>query len=239
VGIFTIYSASPGLGAIRAERILRIQGYSNPARVRPAIVRAAQAMAELACAKSAPVVAYRDVPIVALEKDVLELHGGARMHCLAFERQLQGCSAVCVFVLTLGPAISDEVVRLTDAGDLLEAVLLETAGWLCIEEATRRFKSQVREQALVRGERITSRMGPGYSYKIGSRTGEWRLEEQSELFRALGDAAPLPVRLLPSGAMTPKMSRSGLYGLAPLATPSRVARIDGAEQRSPIIEESR
>jgi hypothetical protein len=228
----------PSVGAIRAERILRIQGYTDPGRVRPAIARAAQAMAELACAKSEPVVAYRDVPIVALEQGALELEGGVRMHCLAFERQLQGCSAVCVFVLTLGPAISDEVVRLTDAGDLLEAVLLETAGWLAIEEATRHFKSRVREQALVRGERITSRMGPGYSYKIGSRISAWRLEEQSELFRALGDGA-LPVRLLSSGAMTPKMSRSGLYGLAPLAIPSRVARIDEADQRSPIIEESR
>ena len=238
MGIFPIYSGCPPLGAVRAERILRIQGYNDPARVRPAIVRAAQAMAELACAKSAPAVAYRDVPIASLAQDTLELRGGVRLHCLAFERQLQGCSAVCAFVLTLGPAISDEVVRLTDAGDLLEAVLLETAGWLCIEEATRHFKSHVREQALVRGERITSRMGPGYSYKVGSRTGAWRLEEQSELFKALGDAA-LPVRLLPSGAMTPKMSRSGLYGLAPLVTPFRVARIDEADQRSPIIEESR
>ena len=44
---------------VRYERILRIQGYSDLARVRPAIVKASQAMASRAGALSAPLVAHR------------------------------------------------------------------------------------------------------------------------------------------------------------------------------------
>ena len=90
----------------------------------------------------------------------------------------------------------------------------ETAGWLAIEDATRKFKVRLRGEALERGERITSRMGPGYSYKVAGRMHTWSLEEQRGLF-ALFEGAATPAQLMASCAMTPKLSRSGLYGLAP------------------------
>jgi cobalamin-dependent methionine synthase I len=60
------------------------------------------------------------------------------------------------------------------------------------------------------------RLGPGYSYKRpGSSDGArvmWPLEQQRELF-ALFAGSALPVELMESAAMRPKMSRSGLIGL--------------------------
>jgi len=58
------------------------------------------------------------------------------------------------------------------------------------------------------------RMGPGYEYRLrnSDRRVRWELTEQAALFRLFRDA-PLPITLMSSCAMQPKMSRSGIYGL--------------------------
>jgi hypothetical protein len=202
---------------IQAERILRIQGYSDLQRVRPAIRQASEAMAALAPTLSTPRVAYRQVPIRGIHGGLLELDANCRFHCLAFDRILRGCTEAAVFVLTVGPKLDARVIELADQGELLDALLLETTGWLCIEDATRQFKVHLRQETSAKGRRITSRMGPGYSYKVDHAMASWPLEEQSLLFGLFGDA-DLPVSLMYSSAMQPKMSRSGLFGIAPLAT---------------------
>jgi hypothetical protein len=213
---------TPATPVVHPERILRIQGYAEHHRIRPAIVRAAQRMAELAPALGEPSVAYCRVPIRSVRGEVLELEGGARFHCAAFPGRLESCVEVIAFALTAGRRLDDRVIDLAEAGDLLEALLLETTGWLCVEDATRQFKIRLRAEALRRGHRITGRMGPGYTYKVGDHTCTWALEEQKALFGLFGDA-PVAVSLLASGAMQPKMSRSGLFGAAPLASPNSIA----------------
>jgi hypothetical protein len=229
VGVETYRPRAP---VIQAERILRIQGYADLDRVRPAIRRSAETMALAAPELSSPRVAYRHARILELGCDALELEGGIRFHCPAFTRTLDGCTGAVAFVLTVGPRLDERVIALTEAGELLDALLLETAGWLCIEDATRQFKVWLREQALARGCRITSRMGPGYSYKIDSRMCSWPLEEQGSLFRVFGEAA-LPVTVMTSSAMQPKMSRSGLFGIAPLPVSPRYAR-DGLDAQAAL-----
>jgi hypothetical protein len=200
-----VTSFAPGRPVVHYEKILRIQGYSDFNRVRPAIVAAAQEAARLAPLLCAPRVAYRHVAIRSLSDDTLDLAGDVRLHCAAFGR-----------TLAAGRGLDTRIVELADAGDLLDALLLETAAWLCIEDATRQFRSHLRDAAASRGERITSRLGPGYSYRIGDSTCIWRLEEQPLLF-ALFAGADLPVTLMESCAMQPKMSRSGMIGIAPLS----------------------
>ena len=204
----------PVAPVIEAERILRIQGYSDPERVRPAIRRSAESMATSASLLSSPSVGYRRIPIRDIRTDRLEVEGGILFHCDAFVRILNGCTEVVAFVLTIGPLLDARVIELAEAGELLDALLLETAGWLCIEDATRQFKVHLREEANARSHRITSRMGPGYSYKLDARMCTWPLEEQMTLFGLFRGAA-LPVTVMESSAMQPKMSRSGLFGVAP------------------------
>lgn len=201
--------------SVHAERILRIQGYSDPQRVRPAIRKAAQAMAILAEETSQPRVAYRRLPVRACTDGALELEGGTTFRCDAFPRFLGGVTETVVFVLTAGRRLDERVIEFTESGEgLLEAVLLETAGWLCIEDVTRQFRGFLRQEAESRNYGLTPRMGPGYSYKFRHGECEWSLHEHDKLF-ALFDGAQLPVKLLPSCAMFPKMSRSGLFGIRP------------------------
>ncbi len=216
-------SFAPKRAEVHADRILRIQGYSDLNRVRPVIRRTAADMAALASSLSEPGVAYRYVAIRELRDDGVELeHEGVTFHCEAFVRLLDGCTEVAPFVLTAGAGLSDKVIELVEDGDLLEGVLLETAGWLAIEDATRQFKTHLREESLRRKHRITSRLGPGYSYKHGEGTCMWPLEEQPALFAVFGDA-PLPVSIMRSCAMQPKMSRSGMFGIAPVASAVRAS----------------
>jgi len=212
---------APLAPVLSVERMLRIQGYSDLRAVRPAILETAAAMAQLAAKLSEPSVAYRRTAVCGIDAGVLEIDGGYRQfRCEAFDRTLKGCTEVVLFVLTVGKRLDGQVIELIDAGELLEALLLETAGWLCIEDATRQFKTRLRDENLARGFRMTSRLGPGYSYKVGEETCMWRLEEQATLFAAFGPTE-LPVSLMASSAMQPKMSRSGLFGVAPLPIAAR------------------
>jgi len=213
----------PGPPTIRSDRVLRIQGYSDLQRVRPAILKAAADMSDLATRLSAPEVAHRRLSIRSLGGGVLELEGNIRLRCKAFDLTLRGCTEVIAFVLTVGPQLDARVIDFLGAGDLLEALLLETAGWLGIEDATRQFKAHIRKACMSQGCRITSRLGPGYSYKIDSEPCTWPLEEQAPLFASFS-GVKLPVSLMPSCAMHPKMSRSGLFGVAPLTLPIRGRR---------------
>lgn len=199
------------------DRLLRIQGYADPARVRPAIVRAAEEMARRAEQLSRPRVAYQYREVVVLDSEVMELSYGGRLRSRAFAPRLAGCIEIAPFVLSCGLALDQAVIALADAGDLLEAVLLETAGWLCIEDATRQLKAMLQREAGARACRITSRMGPGYDYRVGDEQVDWPLADQVEFFR-LFEGPELPATLMPSCAMNPKLSRSGLFGIAPLST---------------------
>ena len=197
---------------VRTERILRIQGYRDMARVRRPIRRAADRAAEVAREIAEGEVGFRRVGIAACEGSSLELEGGERFECGAFERFLSECESVVVFAMTAGAAIDDRIDALMGADEPVVALLLDTAGWLAIESITRQFSERLKANCEPAGLRLTRRMGPGYTYRIGKELVPWGLEEQEGLFRVLGADAS-PVAVLPSGAMLPKMSRSGLYGL--------------------------
>ena len=197
---------------VRAERILRIQGYRDMERVRRPIRRSAEKAAETVCEIADGEVGLRRVAIDACNGSSLRLADGERFECDAFERFLGACESVVVFAMTAGSAIDRRIDELTAAEDLLSALMLDTAGWLAVESVTRAFSERLKADCEPHGLRLTRRMGPGYTYRMGRATAQWRLEEQTGLFRVLGEDAS-PVAALDSGAMLPKMSRSGLYGL--------------------------
>lgn len=203
---------------IAADRMLRIQGYTEPADVRRAVRAAADAAARRVEQLLDSEVRYRRIDVHACTEDSLRLAGGETLHCGAFGRYLGDCSQVVVFVLTAGRRIDAELDRLGEAEQLLDMLFVETAGWLAVEAITRAFTDRLRGIAAHQGLRITRRMGPGYTYSSKSGDAEWPLEEQGKLFALLG-ADDMPVTMLESSAMQPKMSRSGLIGLAPAGKP--------------------
>jgi hypothetical protein len=203
-----------------AERMLRTQGYRNIDAVRPAIRTAAENCANRAVELIVPSIHYRRAAIERMDGDEIVLTQGGTFSCAAFPKVLGGSAEIVVFVLTLGQALDTAAIELMDRYDLLEALFLETAGWLSIEQTTKSFAGALHGWARRSGLRLSSRMGPGYAYQVEGREVRWRLEDQVPLF-SLFDSERLPVRLLDSCAMLPKMSRSGLFGVSPLDTTAK------------------
>ncbi len=193
------------------RRLLRTQGYRDMNRVRPAIWRAAERAAEAAPGLAAPQARFTRQPIVECAGGRLELANGCVLSCPIFDRLLGHCVEVVVFVLTLGPALEDEVRARYARDELLDAYLLDSAGWLLVERASRALRADLSRVLAGEGVALTGRLGPGYDYRDGSDRARWDLEQQHALFGCFG-GVDLPVTLMDSSAMTPRMSRSGLFG---------------------------
>ncbi len=199
--------------AVDAERILRVHRYRDPNRIRPVIRRIAERAAADISVLAHPEARYRRIRILSNEAGILDLEGGARFTCAAFPRLLAGCGEVVVFVLTLGPGLDEAVAARIAADEPVDALFLEAAGWLAVERATRRLAAEINAAIAAEGLGVTFRMGPGYDYRLDSGERErWELDQQAVLFSVFGDAS-LPIELLESSVMQPKMSRSGLFGI--------------------------
>lgn len=202
--------------AIDEASILRIQGYRDLERVRPAIKRAAISAARETEALILPRIYYRIFDVHCCQGQVLALQNGTVFENEAFERFLKDARHIVVFILTMGRELDKAVVDDISNDNLLNALFLETAGWLGIEAATRTLSIHLRARAQKLGHRLSPRLGPGYSYKLDGRSVLWPLEQQQTLFELFADDA-IEVELLESCAMLPKISRSGIFGF--LAAP--------------------
>jgi len=203
------------LVTVRTDQILRIQGYTDLARVRRPIRKAAAEAAAMAQEVTRGEVAFMRLPSRLAGPGTLEVDDAQVLNCAAFPRYMQGCGQTMVFALTAGAAFDDRIAQLIADDRPLEALLLDCAGWLSVEQITRQFNLWLKGVAADQGLRPTRRLGPGYSYRVGEQTVHWNLEEQQALFALLGKEQQA-VQLLDSCAMLPKMSRSGVYGLRPL-----------------------
>ncbi len=201
---------------INPGRILRLHGYSDRQKVRPAIIKAADLIADEARGLVAAQGCWRRVSVTSSSGGNLQFADGVRLECPAFDRLLQGVEEVIAFVLTLGAGFDRAVGDLIERFEPLEALFMETAGRLAIEKITRVMANDV--GMLLKGEGLTlgTRLGPGYTYRVSAAPGGprviWPLEQQEDLFRLFRDT-PLPVELRHSAVMVPKMSRSGLIAV--------------------------
>ena len=186
---------------MQSVTMLRIQGYKEPDRAPRAVVEVAERMAARARELSIPTIQYRMVPLPHVGNCKL-IDGGTLISPGAEVEKVLSRS------VALGPQFDEETDRLRSRGDMVEALFLETAGWMGLEGATKRFTVRFREHIRVQGYTLTRRLAPGY--------GTWPLSGQRDLFAMFGTSA-LPVRLLDSCLMIPKMSRSGLFGLMQLS----------------------
>lgn len=196
---------------VAESSILRIQGYRDLEKIRPAIRKAAASVAREAEGLIRPRVYYRVQDVKTCKGSLLELADGTTFENEAFQRLLKDPQDVAAFILTMGRALDDAVIDCIASDELLRALFLETAGWLGIESATRSLSIHLRSEARERGLRLSPRLGPGYSYKLDGRSVLWPLEQQQTLFKLFAEDA-IDVQLLDSCAMIPKISRSGIFG---------------------------
>ena len=200
---------------IRTDLMLGIQGYRNLDRVRPIIKETAGKMAQTLAQAVDPVVHYRQLASRGCTDGMLTLEGGTVFRCDAFPRYHTASEQVVVFVLTLGKDLDEVAIDLGKREELLEQWFLETAGWLGVEAVNRQFAAHIKAEAVEQGYRLTRRMAPGYTFKHNGQDCSWALEDQGTLL-ALFDDTELPVSMLESCVMLPRMSRTGLYGLRPI-----------------------
>ena len=212
-----IWSFEAGPAQIDPIKMLRIHGYRDLDKVRPVIRKAAEDIARRAEGLMVPEARARRIDVAAYDEERLTLVDGTVFEDVAFENVLDGARTVVAVVLTVGRALDEAVIASMDKGafEPLDALFLETAGWLGIEWTTRAFVRDLQKRVEGEGVKVTRRLGPGYQYKIGGAQVNWPLEQQRQLFSVFDDAE-LPVTLMDSCAMLPKMSRSGLYGLVPI-----------------------
>ena len=135
-------NGSPGIYApqgieIPAEHLLRIQGYRDMGLVREDVRGYAASMAERAKQLIRPQAHFRREAIELCRDGSLTLAAGTRFRSEELTKVLKDCEALFVFVLTLGPELDAESERLLWDEQVVEALFLETAGWIAVEQATR------------------------------------------------------------------------------------------------------
>ncbi len=198
----------------KLDGILKIQGYKNLEKVRKVIRASALTAREKFIEKTKPIVSYRIVDVHSVDNSGVVLGNGIHLQSEIFKQYLSQSVEAVVFVLTVGREIDEQTIKWMDEEKLVEALFLESAAWLGVEDATKQFVLMVRSWAMQQSMRMTRRLGPGYSYPIDGKQVMWDLTDQKPLFDLVDDP-DMPVKLLESAAMLPKMSRSGLFGLIP------------------------
>jgi hypothetical protein len=206
-GVFTPHGIE-----IKTEPMLKIMGYRAGAPVRPVVRRMAERIAELAVSAISPTVHHCRIGIEHCDEAGIRLADGTTFQGPVFAKHVGDCREAVAFIMTLGSRFDVTQKNLSGSDNLLEAVFLEAAGWVVIEEATRLFTRHFRKIALEDGLDFSRRLAPGYVFRIGNRKIDWPLEDQKTFF-AIFKNIDLPVVLLESCAMTPKMSRTGFFGL--------------------------
>ena len=190
--------------------VLRMQKYRKLDRVSPVVKELAREAAILAEALAEPRGWMRREPMgnVGLDGNV-RIGGGIEFHSLALARLLRKATEAVLVVLTIGPDLEQRVQRLVDEGQLVEGLLLDTAGWVAIDAMMKNLRQWLERDARSRALRLSGRMAPGFK--------DFALDQQRILFGALAEGR-LTVHLTEACVMLPLKSVSGVYGLIPGAT---------------------
>jgi hypothetical protein len=194
----------PGPIHLDVMPMFRFQGYRNIAQVAPPILEAAGEMVAIAEKLIDPRVVFVRRMIERVDSEMLTLREGPTFHGRCFATHLSEAREAVCFLATIGPALEERVSELADAGDLLEALFLDVAGWLAIEGTLRAFRAHLASRVHPDRLRLSPRLGPGFL--------DWSLAEQVQLFSAF-HGVPVPVTVSEYCVMTPQKSISGLFGL--------------------------
>ncbi len=192
---------------VSPDLILRLQKYKKLEAVPAPVRQAAEAVAALAETLVEPQGRLLRVPVkrVGPEGFVL-LADGVEFHSRALARLLRGAKAAVLFLLTLGPKLEARAQEMMVEEQFLEALLLDTAGWVAVDALAKALRGHLVAEAQSEGMRLTHRMAPGYA--------DWRLEEQRILFSVFREDA-LPIQLTEACVMLPRKSISGICGVIP------------------------
>jgi hypothetical protein len=194
--------------AIDPDEVLRFQGYRRGRDVPSADVDTLLAEAlEIGRVLMAPRAVVRWIPVPARDADTLVLDGIA-LTIPGVEASWGPVTWAAAAVCTVGDALERRSADLWDARELPLALMLDSVGSGAVENLAEYVNDVLCQEGLVRGLRVTNRIGPGY--------GSWDVRDQRALFRLCpGEAAG--IHLNEACFMTPMKSISLLVGGGPRA----------------------
>lgn len=119
---------------------------------------------------------------------------------------IQGASFLAFGLVTVGPAIEEEVEKLRETGRLLDSLILDALGSATVSELCEQTAYRVFGWAEERG------LNASRAFEPGSGASRWPLEGQRLIFANLG-AEQIGVKLTPHLLMRPIKSLSFLMGV--------------------------
>lgn len=148
--------------------------------------------------------AYRIFTAARAPGGVLLKEAGWTVRSLQVRRMLEKSEFAAAFMVTIGPALENEVARLMEQGEMTRAWILDAVGSETVDEAADRVHRRIiRKEARARGYEVTSRFSPGY--------GDWPLSCQKEMLRVSG-GRHAGIRVTDSFLMRPGKSVSAVLG---------------------------
>ena len=110
---------------VDASRLLRVHKYTDPSKVRPVIVDAAERASQDALLLATPTARYVILEIKSLKNGVLTLSDGHQFECAAFDQHLESCQHLVTFIMTLGERLDAKTMSLVeDVFEPLDALFL-------------------------------------------------------------------------------------------------------------------
>jgi len=117
---------------------------------------------------------------------------------------LRTSDPVAFFMVTIGPALEEEVKTLSDRGDMARAVVLDAVGSETADAvADRMHRVVLKRLAEEKGFSVTPRFSPGY--------GDWPVTVQGELLEVCGGGL-IGISVNESSLMIPRKSVSAVCG---------------------------
>jgi len=120
-------------------------------------------------------------------------------------RHLAGCRSAVLFAATLGEG-ADRVIRAAQITDMARAVVLDCCASALVESVCGAAEGELRAQAVLRGEFLTSRFSPGY--------GDVPLSVQKDFLTVLEAAKRIGLSASAENLLVPRKSVTAVMGLA-------------------------
>ena len=149
---------------------------------------------------------YRILEIISRDNGRIQFKGtGFFIESRQVLKMLRGCDIVSVFMVTIGPALEEEVGRLCDSNETTRGFILDAVGSETADEAADRMHHHVlKALAKKNGYSVTPRFSPGY--------GDWPVVVQRDLAKVCSGKS-IGIGVTESSLMIPRKSVSAVIGL--------------------------
>jgi hypothetical protein len=150
-------------------------------------------------------VIWQEVKVVAAGEQELLLEDDLTLRGTLLPRVLGSADSVILFAMTIGSYFDSRVKEYTDAGQTLEAFILDSAGSAIMAKVATTAMVEIEESYKVKGLSTTFALGPGHSY--------WRgLEDVGKIISFL-KGEQIGISLTASNLMLPKKSIAMVMGV--------------------------